>query len=60
MDTVVKARVMNVTKVHSLEMFGILADMAIQLIHSLLGVFVKLEGLNHHREVKTEAVPCQS
>lgn len=50
---------MNVTKIHSIEMFGIIADVAIHLIHSLLVVFVKLEGLNHHREVKTEAVPYQ-
>lgn len=41
-------------------MFGILADMAIQLIHSLLVVFVKLEGLNHHREVKLKQCPVNN
>ena len=43
-DTVVKARVMNVTSIRSLEMFGIIADMVIQLIHSLLVIFAKVWG----------------
>lgn len=40
-DTVVKARVINVTKIHFLEMFGVIANMVIALTYNLLVVFAK-------------------
>lgn len=40
-------------------MFGIIADVAVHLIHSLLVVFVKLEGLIHYGAVNMEAMAYQ-
>lgn len=35
---IVTARVMNVTKIHFLGMFGIIVDMVVQLIYTILAV----------------------